>query len=212
MAVASFEHAAAQVAAVWRMARGRADWADRLATSPGDAALSFSALIYATPFFIIGFDGAFRLANASPKAPLQLAELGSRNFIVIQLVARVAEWLVGAGALTAFARGMGIGERTPTIVTSYNWAQFMNAAAFSIVLFMATFMQLTTGSMASAILVVGLFAFPALAIQFLLIWGVLRRGFERSVADTITLFAALVAANLAVAAFVGAFVSAFLDG
>ncbi len=196
--IPTFEHAALQAQGAWFMAEGRPNWRNALATSADDLSQSFYALVYAAPFGIVGYDGFRRLTDASPRAPRgPLAEASHEFFIVASVAIHAAQWLAGAALLYALVRGLDVREKMATILVGYNWAQFLSVVAWSAPFAASTLALEGFGARWLALIATALIAPISLVLQLTLAWGVLRRGFEKSFGDTLTILAMLLLAGVA---------------
>ncbi len=182
-------YAADQIAAVWKMAANDPDWRDRLDASVDGVFRSFEAALYAIPLSVALYAFTLRAAahtDEFPTAPLVSAPAPA--FIGVQTIAYAAEWAASLALLILVARTLGADRRAATLIAGYNWAQAPITAIQAATMGGIAF----SGSSALG----GALAIPALVLQILILWGVLRRGYERDVGVTIAILGGLILVSI----------------
>ncbi|MEM9422677.1 MAG: hypothetical protein AAF986_09260 [Pseudomonadota bacterium] len=186
-----FEYARQQVTAVWKMATNDAGWRDQLDTSVDGVFRSAWAVLYAVLFSLAMSFFAWQsmsIADDTPKFPLFYA--GKYIFIGVQTSEILIAWLANLVALTLIARNLGADGRIAQIIVGFNWAQpivlFIQAMAYGVL----AFSQSSTLG--------GIVFLPALVLQVLIVWGVLRRGFERDTGTTVAIIGGILLVDILV--------------
>lgn len=185
-------HAAQQIASVWRMARGAPDWRRELDTSVDGVFRSLTAIVFAVPLRAALYLLFWRMASDfSGPMVTPLVKLGPGFFVTIQTIAYVVEWIVSIVAIGLIARNLKAGHLAAPAIVAFNWAQVMLAGAQLLPLLV----QGATGDDATT----GLVALLVLAFQIYLMWGIMRRSFERDLATTALILGLLFGVVLLVA-------------
>ena len=183
------DHAERQIAGVWKMAIGAEDWRDHLDRSVDGVFRSFTAIPISIPLHVGLFILYYRAAGSIADLPKSdLLGAGAGLFVAAQVFSMLMDWAASLALLVAFARGLNAENRIGDVLIGYNWSQIL------IVLIQIVPM----GAMA----ITGASAFgaglglPAIALQFAILWGVLRRGYGKDIGVTIAMLAGLVLAGV----------------
>jgi len=190
------DYVARQLAGVWKMTTGDAGWREDLDLTADGVFRSFGAVLFALPLslalYFLYWRAAQRVVDI-PKSDLLAA--GPLGFFAAQLATTLADWALSVCLLIAFARTLSAERRIADVIVGFNWAQLLIIFIQIIPMAaLATTGQATTGA---------LLGLPAMALQLAILWGVLRRGFEKDAGPTVVMLAALIAAGLFVSWLVG---------
>lgn len=186
-----FDRAAAQIGAAWGMAWNRPDWRDGLDRSVDGVFASFSAILFAAPFYVVSY-AAIRRAAAGSQKPISdpILEAPAAIGVPAQLVGVLADWAASIVILIFAARIIGAEKRASELIAGYNWIQVPIAAVQAV--------PLVVLGLAGGQRYAGAFYLPAVALVIALLWGVLRRALATGVAATAGVIILLTLAGLLV--------------
>ncbi|MBI1391121.1 MAG: hypothetical protein GC152_00125 [Alphaproteobacteria bacterium] len=198
-----FDYAIGQIGAVWKMATNDPRWRDELDYSVDGVFRSFSAANVAVPLAVALYWLSWRAADVAVSnaedlglAASPLLQGAAIGYIATMVVAYAAEWAASLGFLAIAARGLKAERRIAPAIVGYNWAQP------PITLIQAIAMGGVAVSESTQI--ASVLALPALVLQILILWGVLRRGLDRKVGETLAVLFGLIFVSIAVTTLVGA--------
>jgi hypothetical protein len=200
----SLDDAARQITGAWKMSFAADDWRQSLDRSENAVFASFWAMAMTAPFVVLlsvlSFRAALKLPGAADFAALRtpLPALASAD-----LASFAIEWIAGLAFLLFVARAGGAGARAATLIVGYNWIQPITIIAHM----PAIAIMAATGNAGLG----GIFGLPSLALSVALYWGVLRRGLETGLGQTVALISALFIIGLTLDAAAGAILAAMFS-
>jgi len=199
----SFEYAAVQLVAVWRMAINNPGWRDSLDRSVDGVFRSFFAILFAAPFTIFSYLALQRAAGNLPDIPATpMLEAPLPFFIFWEATAYLLDWAVSLGVIVLVAKAVNAERNVAQTIIAFNWTQVLTAAAQA-----APFAAMTLTTNAA---IVGTVALPALVFSIFVYWGVLRRGLDVSAGVVIALIGAFAIVGIIVSSIVSQVALLFL--
>lgn len=183
------QDASEQAAATWRMAIGADGWREALDRSLDGVFRSFWAFAYALPFALGAFYLQWKMAARTPGALSEIiAAQPLAAYLAQQIAAYLLDWGASIALIVLIARSLRAERRIADAIVGYNWLQLIatGLAVAPVGIYAVTGVaELATLS-----------ALPVIALQLVLLWGVLRRSFETTTPITIAIVIMLVLVTL----------------
>ena len=199
----SLDEAARQMGGAAKMALAAPDWRETLDRSMNAVFASFWAVALSAPLALLATATTMRAARRT-------ADLGESVYAnapfaplaAIDLAAFVADWAVNLAILVLVARFIGAGKKAAELIVGFNWiTPMVTAIALPALAIIAATASTQIG---------GLVALPTLVLQIALIYGVVRRGLDLSLAPSAGIVALLILSSAIVDGLFDAFARSLL--
>ena len=107
------------------LARGDADWTDRLPMDANAVFASFAAVPLSLPAIALFNEAMRRLAQTMPEAAEAAAGISPATFLIANLVSAVLCWAASLLVLAQLAQRSGAGWRVSPLIVGYNWSRLL---------------------------------------------------------------------------------------